>query len=199
MPRKYSPERRLEAVALARLTGAEAAAKQLGIDVRTVRGWQAAAGDQPELTAPGDKLQAIFDAATAKVMTALATGKLSVRDAAVVAGIAKRNLDKPRPETPEKSREEQWGDEQVRRLDELYGDRADDALDLAIRMLDDALLAGTPPDEDPSDVIFASAVDLDALRAEIEERRRQRFTEAERRALIARAERFLRETDDAVA
>jgi hypothetical protein len=187
MPRKYPQETRLEAVALSRLAGADVAARQLGIDVRTVREWLGEAGDPPELRAPGDRVHARSSMPPATASDGAARGRPSQpgRDAAV-AGIMKRNLDKPRPAEPAASAEEEWGDQQVARLDELYGERADEALDLAIRIGDDGLDAGP---------IFASAVDLDEWRAASDERRRQRWAEAEHLALIAKAERYLEESN----
>jgi len=49
MRKRYSPEQMREAVALARVAGAEVAADTLSIDPRTVRGWLGKAGEPPEL------------------------------------------------------------------------------------------------------------------------------------------------------
>jgi hypothetical protein len=88
----YSSAQKREAVALARITGAEAAAASLGIDPRTVRKWAAQAGDAPGLEGNAAAWQRAFDLAHAKVEGILASGKASAVTAATIMGIAQRNL-----------------------------------------------------------------------------------------------------------
>lgn len=92
----YSREARLEAVALARLSGVDIAAEQLGMDPRTVRKWTDQAGDGPELAAPAGLMAGLFDLASARVAAALTSGKLSAVQQMTIAAIAKRNMDRPR-------------------------------------------------------------------------------------------------------
>ena len=47
MRKAYTTAQKQEAVALARVMGAEAAGKQLGIDPRTIVKWVSQAGDRP--------------------------------------------------------------------------------------------------------------------------------------------------------
>lgn len=96
----YSSVQKAEAVALAAIVGVEAAAEQLGMQVRTLRGWANAAGQRPDVDS--DAWQKLHDLAMAKTMAAVASGKLRPRDVAVIAGISKRNLSKPVP-VPERS------------------------------------------------------------------------------------------------
>lgn len=88
----YSPAQKIEAVALARVVGAEAAADEMALDPRTVRKWQAEAGVPPSLDVEGGTWQALHDLAVAKTTSAVASGKLPVRTVAIIAGIAARNL-----------------------------------------------------------------------------------------------------------
>jgi hypothetical protein len=88
----YSTAQRREAVALARVSGVEAAAGSLGIDPRTVRKWSAQAGDGPELDGSAEGWQRLLDLAQSRVAVALATDKVRPKDAAVIAAIAERNL-----------------------------------------------------------------------------------------------------------
>jgi transposase-like protein len=95
--RSYSHEFRARAVALARVIGAEAASKQLGIGGRdTVRRWMAAAGDPPELQGTAEGWQTVLTVAQSQVIDDLANGKVRAKDAAVIAAIADRNLEKVR-------------------------------------------------------------------------------------------------------
>ena len=94
----YTIAQKHEAVALAVVVGAEAAADQLGIDVRSVRKWAEAAGHRPELEV--DDWQALHDLAVARTTAAVASGKLPARTVAVIAGIAARNLRPTRVVAP---------------------------------------------------------------------------------------------------
>ncbi|MDQ3128896.1 MAG: hypothetical protein M3Q66_10670 [Chloroflexota bacterium] len=88
----YSLAAKQEAVALARVMGIEAAAQQLNIDRRTVRGWSEKAGVVPELKGTASAWQRAFDLAQAKVERFLASGKVSPVQAATIMGIADRNM-----------------------------------------------------------------------------------------------------------
>jgi hypothetical protein len=88
----YSGEQRREAVALGRVAGAEAAARTLGIDPRTIRRWSEQAGDRAELDGTAEGWQRFLDLAQSKVAVALSSGKVRPKDAAVIAAIAERNL-----------------------------------------------------------------------------------------------------------
>jgi len=88
----YSHEQVREAVALARVVGAEVAAETLGMDARTVRGWLAKAGDPPELQGSASQWSQALELAQAKLGSKIASGKLTAVQLATVAGIAERNL-----------------------------------------------------------------------------------------------------------
>lgn len=105
MPRvTYSDAQRREAVALARVIGAEAASKQLGIGGKdTVRGWMLAAGDPPELQGSAEGWSRLLDLAQSKAEADLASGKLSAVQAASIAGIAERNLREIAKSKPEQA------------------------------------------------------------------------------------------------
>jgi transposase-like protein len=103
MRKAYTTAQKQEAVALARVMGAEAAGKQLGIDPRTIVKWMSQAGDRPELDGDAGTWQRLFDLAHARTEAALASGKLSAQATATVMAIAQRNLEKLRdkPAPPE--------------------------------------------------------------------------------------------------
>jgi hypothetical protein len=94
----YTLAQKQEAVALCRTMGAEAAAKALGMDPRTVRKWSEQAGDAPELAGNAGAWQRLFDLAHARVESMLSGGKLSATQVAVIAGIAQRNIRDARPD-----------------------------------------------------------------------------------------------------
>jgi transposase-like protein len=96
MRKAYTTAQKQEAVALARVMGAEAAGKQLGIDPRTIVKWVSQAGDRPELDGDAGTWQRLFDLAHARTEAALASGKLSAQATATVMAIAQRNLEKLR-------------------------------------------------------------------------------------------------------
>jgi hypothetical protein len=83
---------------LARVAGAEAAGQSLGIDPRTIRRWAAQAGDAPELDGSAEGWQRLLDLAQSRVAVALTADKVRPKDAAVIAGIAERNLRRPAPD-----------------------------------------------------------------------------------------------------
>ena len=87
-----TPAQKREAVALAAIVGAEAAAEQLGWNRRSVRKWAEQAGHRPELDGNADAWQRAFDLAHAKVEGFLAIGKASAVAAATIMGIAQRNM-----------------------------------------------------------------------------------------------------------
>jgi transposase-like protein len=89
---RYSDAQKREAVALARVMGADSAAASLHIDPRTVRKWSAQAGHGPELDGSAEGWQRLLDLAQSRVAVALAADKVRPKDAAVIAAIAERNL-----------------------------------------------------------------------------------------------------------
>jgi hypothetical protein len=95
MPRvAYTNAQKAEAVALARVAGAELAAQQLGIDPRTIHSWMDQAGDPPELEGSAEGWRQLLDLAQAKVAAYLTGGKVNPVTAATIAGISERNLAK---------------------------------------------------------------------------------------------------------
>jgi hypothetical protein len=108
MPKRYSPEQMREAVALARVVGAEVAAETLGMDARTVRGWLAKAGDPPELQGSASQWTQALELAQAKLASKIASGKLTAVQLATVAGIAERNLTNLGKTQPEQAAPD-WG------------------------------------------------------------------------------------------
>lgn len=96
MPRvTYSPERKAEAVALAAVVGAEVAGQQLGIDHRTIRRWAEAAGSSVADTIDAPSWERLGALALARAEAMVATGKLTAIQLATMAGIAKRNAERP--------------------------------------------------------------------------------------------------------
>ena len=93
----YTKAQMAEAVALAKIIGAEAAATQLGIgNWRTVRRWMVKAGnDMDEHLATPDEWKKIGDLAKARGMAWLASGKASGPQLLIAAGIAERNTRAP--------------------------------------------------------------------------------------------------------
>jgi hypothetical protein len=118
----YTAAQKAEAVALATVIGAEGAATELGMDVRTVRGWAGRAGKAPELAAPTGGWQNLLDLAMAKVASALAGNKVRPKDAAVIAGIASRNVRERPPEAPQ-TEDDIARDAWTAELDRRYPDR----------------------------------------------------------------------------
>jgi hypothetical protein len=139
----YSGAQKREAVALARAAGAEYAAESLGVDPRTVRKWLEAAGDPPELDGTAAGWTQLLDLAQSQVATALASGKVRPKDAAVIAAIAERNLRqladrekrKPEPQDPWADRFDRWCDETYpsRRLAEMAKDVPSHVLGYVLR------------------------------------------------------------------
>lgn len=110
MPRvTYNTQQKLEAVALGRVIGSDAAGKQLGIDPRTIVKWMSKAGDVPELAGNPGQWQRLLDLAQARTEAALATGRVTAIQAATIAGIAQRNVSKPEPPPAPPTEAEQWG------------------------------------------------------------------------------------------
>jgi transposase-like protein len=79
MRKAYTLAQQQEAVALARVAGAELAAEQLGIDPRTVRKWLAAAGHRPELDGSASQWRSALELAQAKLSARLASGTVTRR------------------------------------------------------------------------------------------------------------------------
>lgn len=90
----YSRERRAEALALARIAGAEVASDRTRIPVQTIRRWMDAAGVQPGTDLPQERLEALRDLAEASVTRDLVEGRIRGVQAMTVAGIARRHLEK---------------------------------------------------------------------------------------------------------
>lgn len=204
MRKAYSPAQIAEAVSLATIVGAEAAARQLGIDPRTIRGWMERAGKAPADALTSPDWQQLGDLARSQVAASLASGKVRPKDAAVIAAIASRNAAKPPTELdPETDEDEQfWA-----ALVEQFGDHAHLALIASIRRMEDE------PDADAKAVWewVTSIPDLpawreermradhDRMEAQLELNRQaaaaftQRALDSETEALIAQAEAYLTE------
>lgn len=99
MPRvTYSEAQKREAVALARIVGADLASSQLGIGGKdTIRKWMAQAGAPSELQGSPAVWGRIQELALAKAEQLVATGRLSPIQLLTVAGIARRNESKSEP------------------------------------------------------------------------------------------------------
>lgn len=107
MRKPYSPAQQNEAVTLAAVVGAEAAAKQLGMRARTIRGWSVRAGKAPADAIGSADWRSLGDLARAKVAADLAAGRVRPKDAAVIAAIAQRNVrDVPLDVEPEHTPEQ---------------------------------------------------------------------------------------------
>ena len=91
----YTPAQKAEAVALATVIGADAASAQLGMGAKAIRGWAERAGKSPSDVIETDQWRALMDVALARVTAQVASGTMRVRDIAVVAGIAARNVREP--------------------------------------------------------------------------------------------------------
>lgn len=101
----YSAAEKAEAVALARIVGAQEAANRLGMEVRAVRNWSKAAGVTPDVDP--DMLADAHGLALAKVTAEIASGKLTGTRLATVMGILADKVrlaarDKPPPD-PERT------------------------------------------------------------------------------------------------
>jgi transposase-like protein len=94
----YTRERKAEALALARIAGAEVASERSHIPVQTIRRWMDAAGIQPGADLPQDRLEALRDLAEATVTRDLVEGRVHGVQAMTVAGIARRHIAKPSPQ-----------------------------------------------------------------------------------------------------
>lgn len=192
MRKAVTPAQKHEAVSLAAVIGAEAAAKQLGWDPRSIRKWSGQAGKAPaDAIAPAD-WKTLGELARSKVAAMLTTGKLSIRDAATVAGIASRNEREVPPE-PEPDETHEWLDALRAALAARYGadvaeDRADELLDElvidSLRWLHDAPGDADQYAEDPVALVAALPPDWDAWRAE-----REAKNQADAAAWDARRER----------
>jgi hypothetical protein len=99
----YSRERRAEALALARIAGAEIASERTRIPVQTIRRWMDAAGVQPGADLPQERLEALRDLAEASVVRDLVEGRIRGVQAMTVAGIARRHIAKAEAATTDGS------------------------------------------------------------------------------------------------
>lgn len=203
----YSLAQKAEAIALATVIGAEAAAERLHIDPRTVRKWAARAGRAPaDAITPTDWAQ-LGDLARAQVASDLASGKVRTRDAAVIAGIASRNVRDPKPEPEPPDEAEQLVDLWLSEVDVLFPGQAG----LALIALLDGSTEDDPRWDDPL-AYLASLGDLEAWRHRRSAERHaamerqlelnrlsreaavQKSMDDETRALVAAAEAFLAES-----
>src|SRR5262245_12254953 len=108
--KRHSSESKAEAVALAAIVGADAAAEQLGLGAPRIRAWSCAAGRTPADAIESADRKAPGELARAQVAKNLAAGKVRPKDAAVIAAIAQRNSEKvkePEPADPEKAAADQ--------------------------------------------------------------------------------------------
>lgn len=171
--RHYTEPQKLEAVALARTVGADIAADQLGIDVKTVRRWLAKAGDAPELGADPGTWRALMDLAIARAASAVAGGKLTAVQVATIAGIAARNAQRdPKPEPVREPTEAEVFVDTLEAYAAGRGWEADRALMLMVRQLD--------LDETADLVAVMDAQhDLDAWSADIDAANDRRLAEIE--------------------
>ncbi|HET9754968.1 MAG TPA: hypothetical protein VFP66_00575 [Candidatus Limnocylindrales bacterium] len=99
----YSRERRAEALALARIAGAEVASERTGIPIQTIRRWMDAAGVRPGADLPQERLEALRDLAEASVTRDLVEGRIRGVQAMTVAGIARRHIAKAEAATTDGS------------------------------------------------------------------------------------------------
>jgi hypothetical protein len=99
----YTRERKGEALALARIAGAEVASERSRIPVQTIRRWMDAAGVQPGAELPQERLEALRDLAEATVTRDLVEGRIHGVQAMTVAGIARRHIAKPSPALTDES------------------------------------------------------------------------------------------------
>lgn len=217
----YSTAQKAEAVALATVIGSEAAGQQLGITPRAIRGWAERAGKTPADSVSTSSWQSLLDLAMARVGSALAGGTVRPKDAAVIAGIAARNIREPKPEEPRTPEQDAY-DAFVAELEARYPDPDQEHLAVVALlrhhhghgcMADDQ--GNYPPCPDPIPDAWAyleSLGDLEAWRAAADARQRaamdhwqrrrqevraeweQRSLDDETRALLAAAEAYLAET-----
>jgi hypothetical protein len=166
MPRPKPVHVRAEAVALARIVGAQEAARRLGLDIRSVRGWSQAQGVTTADVIDPDMLAAAADLALARVTSEVASGKLTGSRLAVVAGILQdkvRLRDRDRPEPTPVAEPYPFVDALEAWALARYGPEADRWLGCLIHALDDL-----PPDDPaPADpVSWAEAAIGDAATIE---------------------------------
>jgi hypothetical protein len=118
----YTRERRAEALALARIAGAEVASERTHVPVQTIRRWMDAAGIQPGTSLPQERLEALRDLAEASVTRDLVEGRIRGVQAMTVAGIARRHIGKPAPapQPDEQTTAQQAMDELEAQIDAIY-------------------------------------------------------------------------------
>jgi hypothetical protein len=209
----YTVTQKAEAIALAVTAGAEYAAEQLGMDVRTVRVWAARAGKAPELAAPETGWRGVLDLAMARVSTALAGNSVRPKDAAVIAAIASRNIrDKPPEPEPPTEAQTYW-DEFLAAVQERWPGQVDLAMVALIKRYDGLGEQDTTYGEDWA--YLESLGDLEEWRERDRQEERARMEaqlelnrqatsaaqlaalDAETRDLVAAAEAWLEATNDA--
>jgi hypothetical protein len=182
----YSGAQKAEAIALATVVGAEAASRQLRITVGAIRRWCELAGKVPRDAIGSTDWQALGDLARSQVAARLAAGKVSAREAAIVAGIADRNSrEAPLPESPPDPEAQAWTDGLTSALEARYGAPSDDALDMLIldtmRWLRDADSQTPMLELGPAELVASLPPDWAAWHAE-----RKAVHAAEQEAALAR-------------
>ena len=140
----YSRERKAQAIALARIAGAEVASERTRIPVQTIRRWMDAAGVQPGAELPQERLEALRDLAEATVTADLVAGRIKGVQAMTAAGIARRHIAKPPAQPDAPTSAEQEVDRMLRELD------PDERHDLSLAMV---ALIHAMEDTDTSDPI----------------------------------------------
>jgi hypothetical protein len=211
-----SRERKAQALALARIAGAEVAFERTRIPVQTIRRWMDAAGVQPGADLPQERLDALRDLAEATVTADLVAGRIHGVQAMTVAGIARRHIAKPPPPPDPETAAQQDFDRMLRELD------PDERYDLSLVCM---ALIHAPEAADVSDPVayvngliashgslevwrdWQAAEDERRLEAQLERNRisrdaaiasaRQAMLDNETRSLLAAAEAFLRQPADA--
>ena len=81
--------------------GADAAARQLRIDPRTVVKWMRDAGDPPALRGTQEQWRQQFELAHARLMEKLASPKITIHDLVLAKGVAERNMKEASDAPPE--------------------------------------------------------------------------------------------------
>jgi hypothetical protein len=212
----YSRERKAQALALARIAGAEVASDRTHIPVQSIRRWMDAAGIQPGADLPEERLEALRDLAESTVTADLVAGRIHGVQAMTVAGIARRHIAKPAPPLDPETAEQQEVDRMLRELD------PDETHDLSLALI--ALMHALENDNTSDPVAYVNGLitthgSLEAWRQwqRTEDRRRldeqlernrinseraiassrQAMLDAETRSLLAAAEAYLRESADA--
>jgi hypothetical protein len=165
----YSRERKAEALALARIAGAEVASDRTHIPVQSIRRWMDAAGVHPGAELPNERLEALRDLAEASVTADLVAGRIRGVQAMTVAGIARRHIAKPPPQPDPQTSVQEAIDELEAIMADVYPET--DLHDILAILLAHERLSGTVtvgtdnPDPDVSgEAVIASWLEtLDRL------------------------------------